>query len=146
MHVPVCLSGAHDGTVPLRASEVSVNNLDSVIILQLRNCMGWVFAHSTLMHSRLSIQTNRLTLCPNILGKTARLSSSIRAVRLSTLYACKKNQYKMQLPVGIGLEEKFRSIFFPLLSLSGRTLVPDHDGGRPKQINAWFLYTHMVYL
>jgi hypothetical protein len=24
--------------------------------------------------------------------------------------------------------------------------VPDHDGGRPKQINAWFLYTHMVYL
>ncbi len=26
------------------------------------------------------------------------------------------------------------------------TIVPDHDGGRPKQINAWFLYTHMVYL
>jgi hypothetical protein len=25
-------------------------------------------------------------------------------------------------------------------------LVPDHDGGQPKQINAWFLYTHMVYL
>ncbi len=25
-------------------------------------------------------------------------------------------------------------------------LVPDHDGGRPKEINAWFLYTHMVYL
>jgi hypothetical protein len=25
-------------------------------------------------------------------------------------------------------------------------IVPDHDGGRPKQINAWFLYTHMVYL
>jgi hypothetical protein len=25
-------------------------------------------------------------------------------------------------------------------------LVPDHNGGRPKQINAWFLYTHMVYL
>ncbi len=24
--------------------------------------------------------------------------------------------------------------------------VPDHDGGRPKEINAWFLYTHMVYL
>jgi hypothetical protein len=24
--------------------------------------------------------------------------------------------------------------------------VPDHNGGRPKQINAWFLYTHMVYL
>jgi hypothetical protein len=24
--------------------------------------------------------------------------------------------------------------------------VPDHDGGRPKQINAWFLYTNMVYL
>jgi hypothetical protein len=24
-------------------------------------------------------------------------------------------------------------------------LVPDHDGGRPKEINAWFLYTHMVY-
>ncbi len=24
--------------------------------------------------------------------------------------------------------------------------VPDHDGGQPKQINAWFLYTHMVYL
>ncbi len=24
--------------------------------------------------------------------------------------------------------------------------VPDLDGGRPKQINAWFLYTHMVYL
>jgi hypothetical protein len=24
--------------------------------------------------------------------------------------------------------------------------VPDHDGGRRKQINAWFLYTHMVYL
>jgi hypothetical protein len=24
--------------------------------------------------------------------------------------------------------------------------VPDHDRGRPKQINAWFLYTHMVYL
>ncbi len=23
--------------------------------------------------------------------------------------------------------------------------VPDHDGGRPRQINAWFLYTHMVY-
>ncbi len=24
--------------------------------------------------------------------------------------------------------------------------VPDHDGGRPNEINAWFLYTHMVYL
>jgi hypothetical protein len=24
--------------------------------------------------------------------------------------------------------------------------VPDHDGGRRKQINAWFLYTLMVYL
>jgi hypothetical protein len=26
------------------------------------------------------------------------------------------------------------------------TSVPDHNGGLPKQINAWFLYTHMVYL
>ncbi len=26
------------------------------------------------------------------------------------------------------------------------TPVPDHDGGRPKEINARFLYTHMVYL
>jgi hypothetical protein len=25
-------------------------------------------------------------------------------------------------------------------------IVPDHDGGWPEQINAWFLYTHMVYL
>jgi hypothetical protein len=25
-------------------------------------------------------------------------------------------------------------------------LVPDHDGGRRKKINAWFLNTHMVYL
>ncbi len=24
--------------------------------------------------------------------------------------------------------------------------VPDHDGGRRKLINAWFLNTHMVYL
>ncbi len=24
--------------------------------------------------------------------------------------------------------------------------VPDHVGGRPWKINAWFLYTHMVYL
>ncbi len=24
--------------------------------------------------------------------------------------------------------------------------VPDHFGGRPRKINAWFLYTHMVYL
>ncbi len=32
--------------------------------------------------------------------------------------------------------------FLAFLSLR----VPDHDGGRPKQINAWFLYTHMVYL
>jgi hypothetical protein len=39
-------------------------------------------------------------------------------------------------------------IFF--LSLAFRlmvtVLVPDHNGGRPKEINAWFLYTHMVYL
>jgi hypothetical protein len=27
-----------------------------------------------------------------------------------------------------------------------KVTVPDHDGGRPKEINAWFLYTHMVYL
>ncbi len=27
---------------------------------------------------------------------------------------------------------------------TGDLTVPDHDGGRPKQINAWFLYTHMV--
>ncbi len=26
------------------------------------------------------------------------------------------------------------------------SFVPDHDGGRPREINAWFLYTHMVYL
>jgi hypothetical protein len=25
-------------------------------------------------------------------------------------------------------------------------LVPDHDGGRLRNINVWFLYTHMVYL
>ncbi len=25
-------------------------------------------------------------------------------------------------------------------------IVPDHDGGWPKEINAWFLYTDMVYL
>ncbi len=25
-------------------------------------------------------------------------------------------------------------------------LVPDHFGGRPRKINTWFLYTHMVYL
>ncbi len=25
-------------------------------------------------------------------------------------------------------------------------VVPDHDGGRRKKINAWFLNTHMVYL
>jgi hypothetical protein len=26
------------------------------------------------------------------------------------------------------------------------SIVPDHFGGRPRKINAWFLYTHMVYL
>ncbi len=31
-------------------------------------------------------------------------------------------------------------------NFSWRVNVPDHDGGRPKQINAWFLYTHKVYL
>ncbi len=25
-------------------------------------------------------------------------------------------------------------------------VVPDHFGGWPRKINAWFLYTHMVYL
>jgi hypothetical protein len=33
-----------------------------------------------------------------------------------------------------------------VLGLKCEVSVPDHDGGRPKQINAWFLYTHMVYL
>ncbi len=28
----------------------------------------------------------------------------------------------------------------------GCVLVPDHVGGRPRNINTWFLYTHMVYL
>jgi hypothetical protein len=30
--------------------------------------------------------------------------------------------------------------------LSCCVIVPDHVGGRPRNINAWFLYTHMVYL
>jgi hypothetical protein len=29
---------------------------------------------------------------------------------------------------------------------TGVPTVPDHFGGRPWKINAWFLYTHMVYL
>ncbi len=40
----------------------------------------------------------------------------------------------------------FYSPFTYLETLLGVIGVPDHDGGRPKQINAWFLYTHMVYL
>ncbi len=30
--------------------------------------------------------------------------------------------------------------------IEAKLTVPDHDGGRRKWINAWFLYTHMVYL
>ncbi len=42
---------------------------------------------------------------------------------------------------------KCEHIQFPSYRYDNYTLtVPDHDGGRPKQINAWFLYTHMVYL
>jgi hypothetical protein len=41
----------------------------------------------------------------------------------------------------------FKDYLTKVWALAGCTLiVPDHDGGRPKQINAWFLYTHMVYL
>ncbi len=32
------------------------------------------------------------------------------------------------------------------LELDGTRHVPDYVGGRPRNINAWLLYTHMVYL
>ncbi len=40
----------------------------------------------------------------------------------------------------------FVFVFIFMLISIFMLIVPDHDGGRPKQIKAWFLYTHMVYL
>ncbi len=47
--------------------------------------------------------------------------------------------HKLSLPSKFDKELK-------LIEINNNTGVPDHDGGWPKQINAWFLYTHMVYL
>jgi hypothetical protein len=33
-----------------------------------------------------------------------------------------------------------------IMSTVGDIIVPDHDGGRPTEVNACILITHMVYL
>jgi hypothetical protein len=38
------------------------------------------------------------------------------------------------------------SLSVPWIRLSPELLVPDHDGGRPIEVNACILITHMVYL
>jgi hypothetical protein len=42
--------------------------------------------------------------------------------------------------------ENIRAQFQMSESTLRRVLVPDHDGGRPMEVNACILITHMVYL